>query len=81
MPQRYHFDLVNHKTVTDHGGQILEDDVKAIEVSDHLASEVAKNRPELLGRGYKILVTDAEGNEVHRSPLDRMDGFTQSQNN
>lgn len=69
MP-RYHFDLVDHHTVEDHGGQILEDDITASDVADELARRIYEVRLELRGKGYSILVTDAEGHEVHRAPID-----------
>jgi hypothetical protein len=69
MP-RYHFDLVDHVTVEDHGGQILDDDVTASDVADILAHKVCRQHPELRGKGYSILVTDAEGVEVYRAPID-----------
>jgi hypothetical protein len=70
MP-RYHFDLVDHTTVEDHGGQILADDITAAAVADELARRVREVRPQLMGKPYSIVVTDAEGHEVHRSPIDR----------
>jgi hypothetical protein len=36
MP-RYHFDLVDHQTVQDEGGQELSDDAKAAGIADELA--------------------------------------------
>jgi hypothetical protein len=72
MP-RYHFDLADHHTVEDHGGQILADDVTATDVADELASRIYEVRPELRGKGYYILVTDAEGREVHRAPISPSD--------
>jgi hypothetical protein len=69
MP-RYHFDLVDHKTVEDHGSQALADDITAADVADELARRVHDVRPELRNKGCAILVTDAEGREVHRAPID-----------
>jgi hypothetical protein len=69
MP-RYHFDLVDHQTVEDHGGQVLADDTVAEDVGDELAARIYDVRPELRGKGYSILVTDAEGREVHRAAID-----------
>jgi hypothetical protein len=69
MP-RYHFDLVDHHVVEDHGGQVLADDITATEVADELARRIHDVRAELRGRGYAILVTDSEGREVHRAPID-----------
>ncbi len=69
MP-RYHFDLVEHHTVEDHGGQILADDTIAEDVADELAARIYEVRPELRDKGYAILGTDAEGREVHRASID-----------
>jgi hypothetical protein len=69
MP-RYHFDLVDHRTLEDHGGQVLADDIMAADVADELARRVREVRPELRNKRYAILVTDAEGREVHRAPID-----------
>ena len=68
MP-RYHFDLVDHKTVKDEGGQFLADDITACGVADRLAEELFQVRPELRGSGYSILVSNADGDEVHRAPV------------
>ncbi|MCK1409524.1 hypothetical protein IVB48_29955 [Bradyrhizobium sp. 76] len=70
MP-RYHFDLVDSKTVADQGGQLLEDSSVAIQVANRLAQELSETRPELQGKGYKVLVTDADGELVHQAPLDK----------
>lgn len=70
MP-RYHFDLIDSKTVADQGGQLLEDESLAIEVADRLAHELSLSRPELRGKGFKVLVTDADGERVHEAPLDK----------
>jgi|EndMetStandDraft_4_1072995.scaffolds.fasta_scaffold1313162_1 hypothetical protein len=70
MP-RYHFDLIDSTTVADQGGQLLEDESMAIEVADRLAQELSVVRPELRGKGYKVLVTNADGERVHEAPLDR----------
>jgi hypothetical protein len=69
MP-RYHFDLVDHKTVEDKGGQVLADHVMASDVADRLAEDLYRLRPELRGKGYSILVTDADGETVHKAPLE-----------
>ena len=71
MP-RYHFDLVDHKTIEDEGGQVLADDIVASDVADELARRVYQVRPDLRGKGYVILVTNAEGDEIHRAPLEEM---------
>ncbi len=71
MP-RYHFDLIDSKTVADCGGQWLEDAATAIRVANRLADELLAARPELRGKGYKVLVTDADGERVHEAPLDKL---------
>jgi hypothetical protein len=68
MP-RYHFDLVDHATVEDKGGQILTDDMTACDVADELARRVYQARPELRGKGYHIVVTNVDGDEIHRAPV------------
>jgi hypothetical protein len=70
MP-RYHFDLVDSRTVADQGGRVLPDDIMASEVADLLAEKLRSVRPELRGKGYEIMVTNDEGEEVHRAPLDK----------
>jgi hypothetical protein len=69
MPH-YHFDLVDHTTVEDKGGQILADESVAADVADELARRVREVRPELRGKGYAILVTNADGDEVHPAALE-----------
>jgi hypothetical protein len=44
----------------------------ASEVADRLAEELRSVRPELRGKGYAILVTNDEGEEVHRAQLDKL---------
>ncbi|WP_375160973.1 hypothetical protein [Bradyrhizobium sp. RDT46] len=70
MP-RFHFDLVDTTTVADQGGQLLEDSSMAIQIADRLAQELSEARPELRGKGFKILVTDADGEHVHEAALDK----------
>jgi hypothetical protein len=69
MP-RYHFDLVDHHTVEDHGGQVLADDIVASDVADELARRIYDLCPELRGKGYSIHVRDSEGCDVYRAPID-----------
>jgi hypothetical protein len=66
---RYHFDLIDHKTAKDAGGQFLADDITACDVADRLAEELFKVRPELRGEGFSILVSNADGDEVHYAPV------------
>jgi hypothetical protein len=66
---RYHFDLVDHMTVEDKGGQVLSDDVTASDVADRLAEDVYMVRPELHGKGFSIVVTGPDGDTVHKAPI------------
>jgi hypothetical protein len=68
MP-RYHFDLVDHTTVEDKGGQVLSDEVAAADVADELAHRLYLSKPELCEQGYFILVSDEDGAEVHRAAI------------
>jgi hypothetical protein len=72
MP-RYHFDLIDGVTIADQGGQIVADDIMAADVADRLAKELLRRRPELGGRRYSILVTNEDGEEIHRAELDQSD--------
>jgi hypothetical protein len=74
MP-RYHFDLVDHTTVEDKGGQILADDIVASDVADKLAEDLYQVRPELHGKGYSILVTGPQGEPVHKAPIEASAGL------
>jgi hypothetical protein len=67
---RYHFDLVDSRTVTDEGGAELPDDVQALDVAEVIARRLSKERPELRGRHFAILVTNQDGEEIGRVPLD-----------
>jgi hypothetical protein len=69
MP-RYHFDLVDHRTVEDQGGRILVDDITACDVADRLAAELHEIRPDVRGAGFSILVTGPEGETVHKAAVD-----------
>jgi len=66
----YHFDLVNTKTIADQGGAELSDDIVAMDSADELARRVLDERPELKNRHYAILVTNEDGDEICRLPLD-----------
>lgn len=67
---RYHFDLVDSKTVTDEGGAELPDDIRALDVADVIARRLLQERPELKGRHFSILVTNQDGEEIGKVPLD-----------
>jgi hypothetical protein len=66
----YHFDLVNTKTVADQGGAELPDDIEAIDSADEMARRILDERPSLKDRHYAIVVTNEDGDEVCRLPLD-----------
>jgi len=66
----YHFDLVNWKTIADQGGAELSDDIAAMDSADAIARRLLGERPDLKKRYYAILVTNDEGDEVCRLPLD-----------
>jgi hypothetical protein len=66
----YHFDLVNWRTVADQGGKELSDDLAAMDSADEIARRLLGNRPDLKRWHYAILVTNEDGDEVCRLPLD-----------
>jgi hypothetical protein len=66
----YHFDLVNWKAVVDAGGADLCDDIAAMNSADVIARRLLERMPELKNRHYAVLVTNEEGAEVCRLPLD-----------
>ena len=69
MPH-YHFDLINTKSVSNEGGAELSDDIEAMDSADTIARQILDRRPDLKGGHYFILVTDEEGEEIVRVPLD-----------
>jgi hypothetical protein len=69
MPH-YHFDLVNWKFVADQGGADLADDIEAMDSADAIARRLLGERPDLRKHCYAIVITDGEGEEVCRLPLD-----------
>ncbi len=73
----YHFDLVDHefdlvrlKAVPDDDGTDLTDDLEAIDCADELARRLREEQPELRNRHYSLLVTNEDGEEVCRLPID-----------
>ena len=69
MP-RYHFDLVDSKTVADKGGEELPDNATAETIARQLASRLRDAQPELLNRNYAILVKGEDGERICRIPID-----------
>lgn len=67
---RYHFDLVDSKTIADEGGAELSDDFKAMDIAEEIAKRLIVERPELKNRHYSILVSNEDGEEICRVPLD-----------
>jgi hypothetical protein len=49
MP-RYHFDLVDSKTVADEGGTDVSDDIQAMDVAEGIARRLIQECPELKNR-------------------------------
>jgi len=66
----YHFDLVNAKTNLDAGDAELPDDIEAIDCADMIATRVLEAQPEAKNHDYAILVTNEEGEEICRLPID-----------
>jgi hypothetical protein len=69
--RRYHFDLIDTNNVTNASGALLDDDDQARKVAHELALEVRLQRPDLIGRGYEILVRTEGGVEILRAAIDR----------
>jgi hypothetical protein len=61
---------VDSKTVADEEGADLPDDIQALDVAEEIAKRLLKERPELEGRHFSILVTNRDGEEIGRVPLD-----------
>jgi hypothetical protein len=66
----YHFDLVNTKTHVDAGVAELPDDIEAMDSADLIARRVLRELPQAKNRHYAILVTNEDGEEICRLPLD-----------
>ena len=66
----YHFDLVNWKAIVDAGGADLPGDIEAMNSADVIARGLLRRLPQLKNRHYAVLVTNEEGAEVCRLPLD-----------
>ena len=66
----YNFDLVNWKAIVNAGDAELIDDIEAMNSADMIARRLLARLPNLKHRHYAILVTNEEGDEVCRLPLD-----------
>ena len=66
----YHFDLINSRTVADEGGAELPDDIMAMDSADELARRLLDRYPDLRNRHFAVLVTNDDGDEICRIPLD-----------
>ncbi|WP_407153899.1 DUF6894 family protein [Bradyrhizobium sp. STM 3557] len=66
----YHFDLIDSRTVADEGGAELPDDIVAMDSADALARRLLGERPDLRNRDFSVLVTNDDGDEICRIPLD-----------
>ncbi len=64
------FDLVNWNAIVDAGGADLNDDIEAMNSADMIARRLLERMPQLKNQRYAVLVTDEEGGEVCRLPLD-----------
>jgi hypothetical protein len=69
MPS-YHFDLVDARTAEDENNdaQFCQNDDEARAIAHDIASRVAAAEPDFL-KGYCVLVSDADGLEIYRAPL------------
>jgi len=66
----YNFDLVNWRAVVNAGDAELMDDIEAMNSADTIARRLLEKLPQLKDRHYAILVTNEEGDEICRLPLD-----------
>ena len=68
----FSFDLVTDEEFKNQGVMILEDSEIAIDKADSLANELPVARPQLCSRGYAVRVSDRDGTELYRTPLDHI---------
>jgi hypothetical protein len=66
----YHFDLVSMKTNVDVGDAELPDDIEAMDCADMIARKYLDVRPDVKNHEFSILVTNEEGEEIFRLPID-----------
>jgi len=68
----FSFDLVIGEEFKNQGVMILEDTEIAIDKADSLAEEICVARPQLRFRGYAVRITDRDGTELYRTPVDQI---------
>ncbi|MFC5324446.1 DUF6894 family protein [Bradyrhizobium oligotrophicum] len=66
----YHFDLTNSETIAGERYVELPGDGEAMDSADVIARQLVSDHPELRNQSYAVLVTNEEGDEVCRVPLD-----------
>ncbi|MGJ4928459.1 DUF6894 family protein [Bradyrhizobium sp. HKCCYLS2038] len=66
----YHFDLTNSEPIAAERYVELPGDVEAMDSADVIARQLIADHPELRHRNYVVLVTNEEGDEICRVPLD-----------
>jgi hypothetical protein len=69
MP-RFYFKLVDGHLVTNYGAHDLDDETAAQIAAIELARSIRQERPELVGRGYSVSVTDELGGDVCAIPIE-----------
>jgi hypothetical protein len=68
----FSFDLVIGEEFKNQGVMILENTEIAIDKADSLAEEICVARPQLRFRGYAVRITDRDGSELYRTPVDQI---------
>jgi hypothetical protein len=68
----FYLDLTIGEEFEDQGSMILENIAVAADRADQLADELDIVRPELRSRHCVIRVTNGDGNELYRTPIDRV---------
>ncbi len=66
----YNFDLVNWRAIVNAGDAELMDDIEAMDSADTIARRLLERLPHLKSRHYALLVTNENGDEICRLPLD-----------
>lgn len=68
MP-RFFFNVSDSATALDPEGEHFESIAQAREVADLIARHLGEEMPDMRNNGVCIVVTDADGQEVHRAPV------------